>query len=73
MAASLPSYEEAVSGGHWLNLVAPYVAVQDYPKLCRVSRRFYDLFAPRLWRDPLQTVRRLGLHPNDGTSFEFLL
>ncbi|CAK7268651.1 hypothetical protein SEPCBS57363_003201 [Sporothrix epigloea] len=65
MAASLPSYDEAVSGGHWLNLVAPYVAVQDYPKLCRVSRRFYDLFAPRLWRDPLQTVCRLGLHPND--------
>ncbi|CAK7219445.1 hypothetical protein SCUCBS95973_003824 [Sporothrix curviconia] len=63
--ASLPSYEEAVSGGHWLDLVAPYVAIKDYPKLCRVSRRFYDQFAPRLWSDPLQTVRLLGLHPND--------
>ncbi|KAL1895285.1 hypothetical protein Sste5346_005432 [Sporothrix stenoceras] len=67
--AHLPSYEEAVTGGHWLDLVAPYVALKDYSKLCRVSRRFYDQFAPRLWNDPLQTVRLLGLHPNDaGTS-----
>lgn len=67
--AHLPSYEEAVTGGHWLDLVAPYVALQDYSKLCRVSRRFYDQFAPRLWNDPLQTARLLGLHPNDGAFF----
>jgi hypothetical protein len=64
-----PSYEEAVTGGHWLDLVAPYVALRDYSKLCRVSRRFYDQFAPRFWNDPLQTARLLGLHPNDGASF----
>ncbi|CAK7272730.1 hypothetical protein SEPCBS119000_005277 [Sporothrix epigloea] len=69
MANSLPSYAEAVSGGHWLDLVAPYVAIQDYSKLCRVSRRFYDQFAPRLWSDPLQSIRRLGLHPNDDLAW----
>lgn len=59
----LPSYGEAVEGAHWLTLVAPYVAVQDYARLCRVSRRFYDEFAPRLWKDPLQATRLLGLRP----------
>lgn len=66
---TLPSYEDAVSGGHWLDLAAPYMPIRSYSKLCRVSRRFYSHFSPRLWNDPIQTARLLGLHPNDG---EFL-
>ncbi|KAF4336322.1 hypothetical protein FBEOM_9775 [Fusarium beomiforme] len=46
--ASLPSYQEAVSPD-WLPLVAPYVSPKDYPALCRVSRRYWDVFAPRIW------------------------
>ncbi|EPE07622.1 leucine rich repeat domain containing protein [Ophiostoma piceae UAMH 11346] len=65
MMASLPSYEEAVSGGHWLDLAAPYMSIRCYSKLCRVSRRFHSQFSPRLWNDPLQVARHLGLHPND--------
>ncbi|EFX06446.1 leucine rich repeat domain containing protein [Grosmannia clavigera kw1407] len=62
--ARLPSYGEAISGGHWLDLVAPYVAVCDYARACRVSCVFYNQFAPRLWNDPLQTFRLLGLLPH---------
>lgn len=46
--ASLPSYQDAVSAD-WLCLVAPYILPQDYPSLCRVHSRYWELFAPRLW------------------------
>lgn len=62
----LPSYQEAIGRPDWLPLVAPYVPIRDYARLCRVSRRFYAQFAGRLWKDPLSAVRRLGLHPNSG-------
>jgi hypothetical protein len=64
--ASLPSYDEAISRLDWLALVAPYVSIRDYANLCLVSHRFYKLFAPRLWMDPLRMVRFLGLDPGDG-------
>ncbi|EEU44112.1 uncharacterized protein NECHADRAFT_30392 [Fusarium vanettenii 77-13-4] len=54
--ASLPSYQEAVSVD-WLRLVAPYISPRDYAALCRVNRRFWDMFAPRLWRDVAQSGR----------------
>lgn len=66
---TLPSYEDAVSGGHWLDLAAPYMPIRSYSKLCRVSRRFYSHFSPRLWNDPIQTARLLGLHPNDDLEW----
>ena len=46
--ASLPSYQDAVSAD-WLHLVAPYISHQDVPSLCRVNRRFWETFAPRIW------------------------
>ncbi|KAG9506763.1 hypothetical protein J7337_000302 [Fusarium musae] len=46
--ASLPSYQDAISPD-WLPLVAPYVSPKDYPALCGVSRRYWDVFAPRIW------------------------
>ncbi|KAF4953926.1 hypothetical protein FGADI_5718 [Fusarium gaditjirri] len=46
--ASLPSYQDAVSPD-WLPLVAPYVSPKDYPALCAVNRRYWDVFAPRIW------------------------
>ncbi|OAA57566.1 leucine rich repeat domain containing protein [Niveomyces insectorum RCEF 264] len=67
--AFLPSYEDAVTGGHWLDLAASHVAVRDYARLCRVSLRFYNEFAPRLWNDPLQTVLLLGLSPVQGLEW----
>ncbi|KAJ2903416.1 hypothetical protein MKZ38_009993 [Zalerion maritima] len=72
--AALPSYSEAISAD-WLPIVAPYVPAKYYAVLCLVSRRWYEEFAPRLWRDPLRTSRELGLDPNDDldwyTSFFF--
>ncbi|OTA57909.1 hypothetical protein K449DRAFT_415924 [Hypoxylon sp. EC38] len=65
----LPSYEQAVSSPDWLDLVAGYVLVVDWPRCCLVDRRFYSRFAPRLWQDPLVTIRRLGLHPNDDLAW----
>ncbi|KAI0133342.1 hypothetical protein F4776DRAFT_671354 [Hypoxylon sp. NC0597] len=65
----LPSYEQAVSSPDWLDLVAGYVPVVDWPRCCLVDRRFYSRFAPRLWQDPLVTIRRLGLHPNDDLAW----
>lgn len=66
MMASLPSYQDAVRAPDWLELVAPFVSVRDYRSLCPVDKRFYRLFAPRLWNDPLTAVRQLGLDPSDG-------
>jgi len=62
---TLPSYHEAVHAD-WLPIVAPFLAVHEYARLCRVSRPFHAQFAPRLWNDPLTTARRLGLHPTHG-------
>lgn len=62
----LPSYQDATKRLDWLVLVAPYVRVRDYARLCRVSRRFYSHFAPRLWNDPVQVARSLGICRDDG-------
>lgn len=51
--AYLPSYQDATTRPDWLALVAPYVPVREYARLCLVCRRFYRQFAPRLWNDPL--------------------
>ncbi|PNP39896.1 hypothetical protein TGAMA5MH_08162 [Trichoderma gamsii] len=56
----LPSYQQATSRGDWLRLAAPYVAFTDYPSLCRVSRHFWSVFAPRIWRDPRAASGWLG-------------
>lgn len=70
---ALPSYSEAIAQTDWLALAAPYVSFSDYRALCRVSRRFWDTFAPRLWRDILSAVRHSGLDPSDGTlSFRLI-
>ncbi|KAL0941642.1 uncharacterized protein CTRU02_204404 [Colletotrichum truncatum] len=67
--AELPSYQDAISRLDWLELVAPYVQCKDFANLCSVNRRFYATFAPRLWSDPLVTVRRLGLDPSDDLEW----
>ncbi|KAK1238046.1 hypothetical protein MKX08_002625 [Trichoderma sp. CBMAI-0020] len=56
----LPSYQQATSRGDWLRLAAPGVAFTDYPALCCVSRRFWAVFAPRIWRDPRAASGWLG-------------
>ncbi|EHK48787.1 hypothetical protein TRIATDRAFT_158152 [Trichoderma atroviride IMI 206040] len=56
----LPSYQQATSRGDWLRLAAPYVAFTDYPALCCVNRRFWSVFAPRIWRDPCAASGWLG-------------
>ncbi|KAI5860359.1 hypothetical protein GGS23DRAFT_234177 [Durotheca rogersii] len=66
---TLPSYGDAVARQDWLDLVAPYVPVADWCRCCQVDRRFYRRFAPRLWQDPLDAARRLGLHPNDDLAW----
>ncbi|KAH6608194.1 leucine rich repeat domain containing [Trichoderma cornu-damae] len=72
VADVLPSYQQAVSRGDWLQLVAPYVAVADYPSLSRVNRRFWSVFAPRTWRDPRATSRHLGWD-RDGDALSWWL
>ncbi|KAK1976013.1 hypothetical protein LZ30DRAFT_604308 [Colletotrichum cereale] len=67
--AALPSYQDAVSRLDWLQLVASYVGDKDLASLCSVNRRFYAVFAPRLWNDPLIAVRRLGLDPSDDLEW----
>ncbi|KAH8125748.1 hypothetical protein FP744_10002432 [Trichoderma asperellum] len=56
----LPSYQQATSRGDWLPLAAPYIAFTDYPALCCVNRRFWSVFAPRIWRDPRMASGCLG-------------
>lgn len=68
---SLPSYQEATTGTDWLLLVAPFCDFDDYRSLCLVSRRFRQIFAPRLWSDLLCSVRRIGLDPGDGECVEY--
>lgn len=62
----LPSYQEATAEIDWLGLVVSYLPTRCLPACCLVNRRFYTLFAPRLWQDPLSAIRQLGLDPNDG-------
>ncbi|KAI0384706.1 hypothetical protein F5Y04DRAFT_247629 [Hypomontagnella monticulosa] len=69
MMETLPSYEDAISSPDWLDLVAAYIPIVDWPKCCLVDRRFYGQFTPRLWQDPLVTIRQLGLHPNDDLAW----
>jgi hypothetical protein len=71
--ASLPSYAEATTRPDWVPWVASHVDPKDYYALCLVSRRFWDAFAPRLWRDLLVSVRRVGVDPSDGMSATSLL
>ncbi|KAM0285835.1 hypothetical protein ACHAQH_001298 [Verticillium albo-atrum] len=66
-----PSYQDATRRLDWLALVAPYVAVTDFPHLCSVNRHFCNVFAPRLWNDPLRTVRALGLDPSHDLDWYF--
>ncbi|KAI1811516.1 hypothetical protein GGS20DRAFT_579015 [Poronia punctata] len=65
----LPSYREATSKLDWLSLVAPWIPASSWVSCCLVNRRFYQYFAPRLWQDPLVTIRLLGLHPNDDVAW----
>ena len=58
----LPSYQEATKRPDWLELVALHVPIQEYARLCLVSKRFYHQFAPRLWNDPLVVA---GMHRGD--------
>jgi hypothetical protein len=52
----LPSYQDATTRPDWLDLVAPYIPIGQYARLCLVSRRFYHQFAPRLWNDPVAVI-----------------
>ncbi|KAK8107995.1 uncharacterized protein PG998_010008 [Apiospora kogelbergensis] len=65
----LPSYEEATLAPDWLQLAAPYLTAADWRRGCLVNSQWYHQFAPRLWLDPLITVRDLGLHPNDDLAW----
>ncbi|KAK0704765.1 hypothetical protein B0H67DRAFT_498389 [Lasiosphaeris hirsuta] len=47
-----PTYEDAIHRD-WLRVVAPRIPVHYYAKLCLVSKRFYQRFAPLLWNDPI--------------------
>jgi hypothetical protein len=55
-----PSYQDAMKRPDWLHVVAPYVSISDYARLCLVDKRFYHQFAPRLWNDPLAVLRRFN-------------
>lgn len=65
----LPSYQDAIRRKDWLDVVAPYALISDYHNLCLVSRRFYNRFAPRLWKDPIRMIRELGLSRDNGKSW----
>lgn len=64
--ASLPSYQDAVSTD-WLCLVAPYILPHDYPSLCRVDSRFWEVFAPRLWARLPGSTRASGCGESAAT------
>ncbi|KAI0200653.1 hypothetical protein F4808DRAFT_460754 [Astrocystis sublimbata] len=64
-----PSYSAATTRLDWLSIVAAYIPASCWTCCCLVDRRFYHHFAPRLWQDPLVTVRQLGLHPNDDLAW----
>ncbi|KAH8714186.1 hypothetical protein BGZ61DRAFT_207511 [Ilyonectria robusta] len=71
MTAVLPSYREATARQDWLHLVASFVALPDYPALCLVDRRFWHVFAPRLWFNVLLAVRQAGLQSGDDLAWWF--
>jgi hypothetical protein len=64
MVVDLPSYQDATARPDWLALVAPYLSVREYARLCLVSQRFYHEFAPRLWNDPFAVI--CLIHPDCG-------
>ncbi|KAF4963573.1 hypothetical protein FSARC_8443 [Fusarium sarcochroum] len=68
--ASLPSYQDAVSAD-WLHIVAPYISHQDFPSLCRVSRRFWETFAPRIWGTIPRSDRVTGGDSEDDLALLF--
>lgn len=68
MEEPAPPYHEAIRQKHWVEIVAPYVDVRDYTNLCRVSQKFYSVFAIRLWKDPLNMLRGLRSNTSDGKS-----
>ncbi|KAM0249179.1 hypothetical protein ACHAQJ_009159 [Trichoderma viride] len=67
VADILPTYQQAVSRGDWVQLAAPYIAFTDYPALCCVSRHFWSVFAPRIWRDPYTSSKLLGWSEESDT------
>ncbi|KAK3320713.1 hypothetical protein B0T19DRAFT_430250 [Cercophora scortea] len=67
-----PSYQDAIRRLDWLEIVAPYVSARELARLCRVSKRFYHQFAPRLWNDALPLARQLGLQRDDGHEWSVL-
>ncbi|KAK7423877.1 hypothetical protein QQX98_000748 [Neonectria punicea] len=69
--ASLPSYREAMARPDWLQLVAPFVVPSDYPALCLVGRRFWHVFAPRIWLNVLMSARQAGLQSGDDLAWWF--
>ncbi|KAK0612855.1 hypothetical protein B0T17DRAFT_602476 [Bombardia bombarda] len=56
-----PSYQDATKQPDWIELVAPYIDPRDHRSLCLVSKRFYGLFALRMWNDPFATALAFGL------------
>ncbi|KAK5997779.1 hypothetical protein PT974_00140 [Cladobotryum mycophilum] len=60
-ALGLPSYREATARPDWLQLASSHVSFADYRALCLVDRRFWRLFAPRLWANLLGSARLSGL------------
>lgn len=61
-----PTYQEATNPPDWLSIVAPYVPIRCYAKLCRVSKNFNREFYPRLWNDPVFAARSVGVRPANG-------
>ncbi|KAK4122564.1 hypothetical protein N657DRAFT_620440 [Parathielavia appendiculata] len=68
----LPSYEDATTSPDWLDLVAPYIPIQQYASLCVVSKRFYHQFARRLWNDPITVICLLKPSPDPQSLLNLL-
>jgi hypothetical protein len=66
-----PSYQDATRQIDWLDVVVPYIPVRYYARLCLVSKRFNNRFAPLLWNNPLQIARGLGLEAENGEPRSF--
>lgn len=60
MDYQLPSYQQATGVQDWLDLVAPYVDIHDYRNLCLVNKRFFTIFAPFVFRSPLDMAGQLN-------------
>ncbi|KAK3392265.1 hypothetical protein B0T20DRAFT_472122 [Sordaria brevicollis] len=70
MPETIPTYEEATRPVDWLQLAGPFISIQDYARLCRVSRHFCDYFLPRLWADPFAICYALEPNPIFGGKTE---